>query len=164
MSVEGYPVTGVDVDGVALHAVLLQLLLLGAEAEARGHAPLPQGVGVRLQLAVHRPGQLTLRARVLQLPGGPPVVDAVVVPVSTGQRQGGGGGGGGGTRHDEVGQPQEPDQEEGLGQQAQFPRAAAPHGGAAPPAGVDGWRSGHHAGHKHLYERTRALRLRFMLQ
>lgn len=58
MPMEGDPVAGINIDGIALHAVLLQLLLFRAEAEVCGPAHLSWCIVVWRRFNVQGPGQL----------------------------------------------------------------------------------------------------------
>lgn len=62
---KGNLITGINVDSVALHAVLLLFLLLGAEVEVSGPTHLARRVVVRWRLHVERPRQLLDRLGLL---------------------------------------------------------------------------------------------------
>ena len=138
VSMEGNLITDVDIDGVALHAVLLLFLLFRAEAEVRGPTPLPGCIAVGRWLFVEGPSQQPVSPALLHREL-PLLKAAFLVIIVDGWR-----GGERGRCEQNVAQPQHPEQEAGLCQHAQFARATPPHDGKPPPR-ASGCPTGHKA-------------------
>lgn len=120
---EGNLVADEDIDGVTLDAVLLLLLLVGAEVEARGPTPLPGRVGVGRRLDIEGPGQLPISPRLLQGHASRHQVAGLLIFLDGGIR------GERGSFQQKVAQPQQPEEAARFGQHRQFSGDTEPHGG-----------------------------------